>query len=504
MKAKKFLIVVLFTFLICISKGVQANAATDSVDTFPQKTGVDMNKEWKVEFSKPIDPSSINSTNFKVMDNTRDIGVKVKTDKTDAKAVIMELPTLGYVPGKTYTLNVSQGVKSQDGKSLSKPIQMKFTVSSTMVDGTSYSGLPVISACDVLNKNLTPNDKLSLSIKSSNASKVKYRIYLYKFNYTSYNFNFYKELTTGYTNEVDASLPYNFQYNSLIDAGDYKVVVYTKNFDSVIGQHEDGNTDFDNYYTNYFRCVQNVISSSNNEQITFKNYNINFDNIVNEQYNSNSSQYEIKTYWSLASKNIISYYINPNNFMDNEGKYMFMRIDQTLSNITADDLNTILKGKGTLEGMGQAFLDAANQYKLNVAYLVAHALEETGNGKTNLASGNIIINGKPTYNFWGIHAYDSDPDKLGSQYAYDNGWFTPKDAIMGGAKFIAEQYIYSTDSTSSDRKTLYNMKWNPSYPASYEYATDVMWAYNSSLNMYNLFDQLLSKSNVIYEIPKFN
>lgn len=105
--------------------------------------------------------------------------------------------------------------------------------------------------------------------------------------------------------------------------------------------------------------------------------------------------------------------------------------------------------------------------------------------------------------FFGIHAYDSDPDKLGSQYAYDNGWFTPKDALEGGIKFIAENYIYSIKPVFSDRKTLYTMKWNPSYPASYEYATDVQWAYNISKLMYNSFKQILDKSNITYEIPKF-
>lgn len=497
MVMKKLLAAAIFVLLIFIPKTVQAV----DVNVFPAKTEVDMNKEWKITFSKAIDAQSINSDNFKVMDNTRDIGLKVKADKSDSKAVLIELPTLGYVPGKTYTLNVSQNVKAQDGKSLSKPIKMNFTTSDVMVDGTKYSGLPVIYSCSILNKTLTTNDKLSLNIKAS-SDKVKYRIFLYKFNYVGYRFDNYKELTNGYTNAVDAA-SYNFKYDNLVDAGDYKVVVYAKNSNSTVGAHEDGNTDFDNYYTNYFRCVPNIIGNSGLENITYKNYSISFDKIVDEQFNSDSSKYEIRTYWSTASKNIISYYMNTDNFMDDKGKYMFMKLDKTLDNVTAEDLNAVLKGKGTLDGMGQTFIDAANKYNVNVVYLVYHALHESNSGTSNLASGNIKINEKNTYNFFGIHAYDSDPDKLGSQYAYDNGWFTPKDALEGGIKFIAENYIHSTNPMYSDKKTLYTMKWNPSHPASYQYATDVEWAYTISKLMYNSFKQILDKSNITYEIPKF-
>jgi len=494
---KKLLTAAIFVLLVFIPKTVQAV----DVNVFSPKADIDMNKEWKITFSKPIDAASINPDNFKIMDNTRDMGLKVKADKSDSKSVLIELPTLGYVPGRTYELNISQNVKAQDGKSLSKLIKMDFKVSSTMIDGTKYSGLPVIYSCSILNKTLTINDKFSLNLKAS-GDKVKYRIFLYKFNYTGYIYEKYKELTNGYTNEVDAG-NYNFQYDKLIDEGDYKVVVYAKNSNSALGAHEDGNTDFDNYYTNYFRCVSGIMTSSSLQNITYKNYNISFNKIVGQQFNSNSSQYEIRTYWSFGSNNIVSYYMNADNFIDDKGKYMFMKLDKTLDNVTADDLNSVLKGKGSLEGMGQDFVDTANKYKINVVYLVYHALHESNNGKSNLASGNIKISGQSTYNFFGIHAYDSDPDKLGSQYAYDNGWVTPKDALEGGIKFIAENYIYNTKPVYSDRKTLYTMKWNPSYPASYEYATDVQWAYNISKLMYNSFKQILDKNNITYEIPKF-
>ena len=73
-------------------------------------------------------------------------------------------------------------------------------------------------------------------------------------------------------------------------------------------------------------------------------------------------------------------------------------------------------------------------------YLVSHALLETGNGTSDLATG-ISVNGKTVYNMFGIHAYDSDANYYGSQYAYNQGWFSVDEAIKGGAEFISGLYI---------------------------------------------------------------
>lgn len=501
MKITKFITGILLISLLVFPVNVRADEI--SYDVLPSQNGIDMNKEWKVNFNVELDPSTVNQDNFKVRtSNGRDVGLKVKLDETNPKSVLIDLPTLGYVPGKTYTLYISKDVKSASGKNLSKPVKMDFTISKYMRDGSRYENLPVIEECEVETKKVVPGDKISISIDTSWEGEVQYRIYLYKFNYTSYTFDKYREITDDYTHPQDASQQYIFNYDNEIDPGDYKVVIYVKRASSK-GEHQDDNTYFDNYSTCYFRCGNDLLKSSDNENIVYKDYDITLNDIVDKQYKSNTSIYSIKNYPAIASKKVIEYYMNPENFMDDQGKYMFMRLDQTLENVTADDINKVLEGKGTLEGMGQAFIDAANKYKINVVYLVCHALHETGNGTSTLASGNLKVNGRSTYNFFGIKAVDSNPNRGGSSHAGQNGWYTKEAAIEGGAEYIALRYIYGSAPFFDDRKTLYSMKWNPSYPASYQYATGIVWAYKISMIINSNFSEILSKEDLTFEIPRY-
>ncbi|MBS4538290.1 SH3 domain-containing protein, partial [Clostridium sp. D2Q-11] len=111
------------------------------------------------------------------------------------------------------------------------------------------------------------------------------------------------------------------------------------------------------------------------------------------------------------------------------------------SGLSADQLDNILVGKGIFEGQGQAFVQASKQYNVNEIYLISHALLETGQGWSSLATGEISIEGQRVYNMYGIGAFDDNPIESGSQYAYNAGWFTPEEAIIGGAKFISEKYV---------------------------------------------------------------
>ena len=70
---------------------------------------------------------------------------------------------------------------------------------------------------------------------------------------------------------------------------------------------------------------------------------------------------------------------------------------------------------------------------------------------------------------YGIGAVDTCPIDCGAKYAFDKGWFTPDDAIIGGAAFI-NNYI------DRGQDTLYKMRWNPISPGHPQYATDVAWA----------------------------
>lgn len=198
----------------------------------------------------------------------------------------------------------------------------------------------------------------------------------------------------------------------------------------------------------------------------------------------------------------------------------------TGSTLTADQLETMIPEKAynsdgvlvndTLYGHAQAFIDAANEYGINPVYLVAHARLETGNGTSILANGQVYSgNGETYYNMFGIGAFNASPDSSGLTCAYENNWNSIDAAIIGGAKWIATNYINSISMnqgdglTHYDQDTLYQMKWDP-YGAStnqvpYEYATDPDWAYCIASIMYQNIN-LLTDTNMtlVYNIPQFN
>src|SRR5699024_1297809 len=156
--------------------------------------------------------------------------------------------------------------------------------------------------------------------------------------------------------------------------------------------------------------------------------------------------------------------------------------------------NKVLKDKGSLAKQGQAFINGSKKHGINEAYLIAHAILETGHGTSTLSNGVEVgknKNGKlvlvtssnrknltaikKTYNMFGIGAADSCALSCGAITAYENGWFTPAEAIEGGAKWIGDGYIYN----EHNQDTLYKMKWNPRMSEGYawkQYATDIAWA----------------------------
>ncbi|MCS4486670.1 GW dipeptide domain-containing protein [Staphylococcus americanisciuri] len=176
---------------------------------------------------------------------------------------------------------------------------------------------------------------------------------------------------------------------------------------------------------------------------------------------------------------------------DPAGMYQFLKLDQ-YQGLEASDLDKLLKGKGILNGQGQAFKEAAITHNINENYLISHALLETGNGTSTLSNGGyvdsknqVITNqDKKYYNMFGVGAFDHDAVRNGFKTAENNGWDTVRKSIVGGAKFIKDKYI------GTGQNTLYRMRWNPHNPAVHQYATDITWADHNAKRMKNFYDQI--------------
>src|SRR5690625_3071435 len=216
--------------------------------------------------------------------------------------------------------------------------------------------------------------------------------------------------------------------------------------------------------------------------------------------------------------------LDPDNHLTDEvNKFQFLDLRKR-TGLTTNEMNRELRTRGILKGEGKAFREASLKHGVNEMYLIVHARLETGNGTSALSNGTHEVgldqNGKPqlvegaadrvrltnikkTYNMVGIDVIDSDPTRGGAVRAYEEGWFTPHDAIVGGAHWIKDNYIYN----QYNQNTIYKMRWNPEMvngAAWKQYATDIEWAIKQARlihSVYNKTDQnkVLSFDRPIYK-----
>lgn len=163
--------------------------------------------------------------------------------------------------------------------------------------------------------------------------------------------------------------------------------------------------------------------------------------------------------------------------------YQFAILTDGYSGLTASQLDAYIANNCSysesnygrtsgLRGRGADFVEAAKTYGVNEAYLISHAIWESGWGCSELAAGwkadkdgVAVINGgsypykKGTtyYNFYGIGAYDSNALSSGRAMAVKQGWTSPRLAILGAAKWISENYLRRS---SGAQNTLYLMKFD--------------------------------------------
>ncbi|KOY83894.1 S-layer homology domain-containing protein [Lysinibacillus macroides] len=267
-----------------------------------------------------------------------------------------------------------------------------------------------------------------------------------------------------------------------------------------------------------YRLLHLEAPVSGSKQYITTNYSQNYANVVSKQAGNNPKVDGAGAF--TASEALVSYYVHPKSFMqDSPSYYQFLKLSTVVNNLSAKELNEkVLANKGSLSGMGDAFIEAGIQYNVNAIYLLSHALHETNNGSSALIKGievGLDQTGKPivvtsdnreqlteiktAYNAYGIGAIDADANKYGAERAYTNGWFTVQDAIIGGTEFVTERYI------NQGQDTLYKMRWNPDNPTVHQYATHVMWADIQAKKIYELYELIGADAttNLVFDVPVY-
>ncbi len=176
--------------------------------------------------------------------------------------------------------------------------------------------------------------------------------------------------------------------------------------------------------------------------------------------------------WAAASAEIIRYYLDPRNFLDDSGIFQFETLeyaDYQNESGTANVLaGSFMSGSyndadGVTRSFATTFTDAAKENGISPYHLASRCLQEQGlTGKSESVSGT-VGGYENLFNFFNIGAYAANGLSApingliyasGSDEAYLRPWNTRYRSIMGAAKYISEKYV------KKGQNTLYFQKFN--------------------------------------------
>ncbi len=156
--------------------------------------------------------------------------------------------------------------------------------------------------------------------------------------------------------------------------------------------------------------------------------------------------------WHYASREVIKYYMDPRNFLNEQYIYTYMKqnYDPTSQNeegvrkmVSGTFLENNYSDPNDTEYGGSyvaVIMEAARQSGINPYMLAATILQEQGKGTSDLIAG-------PYYNFFNISANGDNPVTNGINYAKGRGWDTRSKSIIEGATFSGNNYVSAGQNT---------------------------------------------------------
>ncbi|MBW9152924.1 N-acetylmuramoyl-L-alanine amidase [Clostridium estertheticum] len=135
-KIFKAFIIMILALVVCIPMQTMVQASTFT--SMSSKKDVAASKPWTVSFNKPLSLPTVNTTNIKVVDKDNNY-IDITVDLTNNNKTVVAQPVKNYDYGKTYTLIVTDQVKSSDGKVLPSEVRMDFTTKSAPTKPSEFT-----------------------------------------------------------------------------------------------------------------------------------------------------------------------------------------------------------------------------------------------------------------------------------------------------------------------------------------------------------------------------
>lgn len=225
--------------------------------------------------------------------------------------------------------------------------------------------------------------------------------------------------------------------------------------------------------------------------------------------------------WVAASKEIVMYYMDPRNFLNDTYIFMFENQSYNSSYQTESGVKTILadtfmSGSYTCPDTkkkytySQTFMDAAKKSGVSPYHLASRCRNEQGVNGAPQSLGT--VKGYENYfNFFDIQAYATSTmtaAEMGCKYAkttnptYLLPWTNQYKSIVGGSIFLGTGYI------TKGQDTLYLQKFDMVDGGNglyyHQYMTCVFGQANEAISLKNAYSQDILNSAMEFKIPVYN
>lgn len=234
----------------------------------------------------------------------------------------------------------------------------------------------------------------------------------------------------------------------------------------------------------------------------------------------NNKWYGLDGSWVAASKEIIAYYMDPRNFLDDTYIFMFENLSynkniHNISGVKAILSDTFMSGSYTCPDTkrtytyAQTFMDAAEMSGVSPYHLASRCRNEQGVNGAPQSLGT--VKGYENYfNFFDIQAYATSTmtaAEMGCKYAkttdptYLLPWTNQYKSIIGGSVFLGTGYI------TKEQDTLYLQKFDVVDGGNgyyyHQYMTCVFGQANEAVSLKNAYSDNVLNSALEFKIPVY-
>ena len=251
-----------------------------------------------------------------------------------------------------------------------------------------------------------------------------------------------------------------------------------------------------------------------------------FKAVKNGTYNFDTHTYLPKdgADWVSASKAAVSFYMDPRNFLKEEGIFMFESFDYDSSYQSESIVKKILNTTALPASASAYYMQAAQQtyngktYTISPVYLATKTRIELGSSDFMINGHSFTYGGKNysgVYNTYNIGASDSADGSAatkglvfaaggsdGSGTSFLRPWDSLEKAIKGGALYIAENFMGNNQYTQYYER--FNVLNGLSNIGTHQYATSVFNAATmASIMQSNYSDLGILEEAFTFEIPVY-